>query len=256
MKTDVILPAGGTLKPEFAKRVGVGNKSLIDFQGNTILGRTFDALESLDHIGRVLLVADEEVRSHPDGGRADTFLQAGPSSPGNILAALKHLSEGPNPPDEALIVTTDLPFISGQALHDFQERCSGADLHVPINTRDEFSAKFAGIENTYIKLRDGEWTAGCAYLVDTAAFHRALPHIEKAFQNRKSPFGMAKLLGPGFLLRFLTKRLGVPEVLAKVEGIIGCRGEAVRGASPELAFDIDDLEDYEYAVKEFKRRDG
>jgi len=256
VKTDVILPAGGTLKPEFAQRVGVGNKALIEIGSKTILGRTFDALEALDHIGRVTLVADDEVRSHSDGKRADAFLASGPSGPGNILAALRHLSESPNPPDEVLIVTTDLPFVSGHALHDFQMRCGGAELHVPINTRQEFESAFAGIENTYIKLKDGEWTAGCAYIVQTAAFDRALPHIERAFQNRKSPIGMAKLLGPWFLAKFLTKRLGVPEVLGKIETIIDCRGKAIRGASPELAFDIDDLEDYEFAVTEFARRDG
>lgn len=59
---------------------------------------------------------------------------------------------------------------------------------------------------------------------------------------------MAKLLGPGFVLKWLTKRLTLVDVEAKIMNVLGCSGAAVTGSAPELAFDIDYKDDYDYAV--------
>jgi hypothetical protein len=36
--------------------------------------------------------------------------------------------------------------------------------------------------------------------------------------------------------------------------MLGCSGAAIRNAPTELAYDIDDLEDYEYATKQVGRK--
>jgi len=254
---DVILPAGGTIDAEFARAVLTRNKALIRLAGRTLLQRTFDAVGALPNLGRVMLVGDEDVEKSPEAKQASNFFPSGGSAPENILKALWFLAEGPNAPERVLIVTTDLPYLTGDHLLDFLERCRTAggpekDMYLPIINRPEFEVKFPGIENTYMPLRDGEWTAGCAYLVTVKSFLQAIPHIERVFQNRKSKVGMAKLLGPVFLAKYLTRQVDVPQVLAKVESIIRCSGAAVRGAAPELAFDIDFLDDYEYARRQLE----
>ena len=60
--------------------------------------------------------------------------------------------------------------------------------------------------------------------------------------------GMAKLLGPVFLIKFITKTLSMPDIKRKCEQILHASGFPVTDGPPELAFDIDDLEDYEYAL--------
>jgi len=76
-----------------------------------------------------------------------------------------------------------------------------------------------------------------------------MPHLEKVFVVRKSKLGMAKLLGPVFLYKFIRKQLTVPIVEAKLKQMLGCTGAPVLNCAPELAYDIDDFDDYEYAVR-------
>ena len=66
---------------------------------------------------------------------------------------------------------------------------------------------------------------------------------------RKSKLGMAKLLGPVFLYKFVRKQLTVPLVESKLKQILNCSGAPVMNCAPELAYDIDAIDDYEYAMK-------
>jgi len=92
------------------------------------------------------------------------------------------------------------------------------------------------------------WTTGCAYVIGVEALRRARPYIERVFENRKSKIGMARLLGPTFVFKWLTNRLRVPDIERKVSTLLGVQGAAVPHSPPELAFDIDYLEDYQYAL--------
>ena len=82
-----------------------------------------------------------------------------------------------------------------------------------------------------------------AFLVRPDALRRSRVQIERVFAARKSQPAMARLLGPVFIARFLTRRLSVAHIEARCGHILGCRGQAVRGAAPELAFDIDTMDD-------------
>ena len=76
-----------------------------------------------------------------------------------------------------------------------------------------------------------------------------IPQIEKVVANRKNVFKLAQLLGFPFLLKVITKSISSTEVKAKCEELIGCKIAVVRGGPAELAFDIDELDDYEYALR-------
>lgn len=246
---DAILPAGGTIPPEFAERVGTPNKALIRFGERTILERTLDALNASGRVNRSIVIGTEEVlQSDAVRGAHQTHL-AGGSGPDNIVKGLKALAAAPNPPQKVLIVTTDLPFLTGEIVNDFLNRCPvDTDICVPLITKEQYQGRFPNSTATFVPLKDNVWTTGCAYVVDVQAFVNALPYVERVFQNRKSKLGMAKLLGPTFLVKFLSKTLTVPDVEAKIRSLLNCSGRAILNAPPELAYDIDDLEDYEYAT--------
>jgi hypothetical protein len=84
--------------------------------------------------------------------------------------------------------------------------------------------------------------------MNPAAIMRNQVMIERVFAARRSQLGMARLLGPLFILRFLARRLTVRQVEAKCLQLLDCTGGAIRGCAPELGFDIDYPQDYEYAV--------
>lgn len=92
------------------------------------------------------------------------------------------------------------------------------------------------------------------YLLDVQALRRAKPYIDRIFEVRKSKLGMAKLLGPSFLLRFVTKSLTVKDLERKIESMLQCSGRALPNSPAELAFDLDYLDDYEFALSHMEKR--
>lgn len=246
---DAILPAGGTIDPNFAARVGVDAKALIEIGGRTIFDRTLDALERSGRVARTVVIGTPDVLAHPSAQRATYRLESGPSGPQNILNGLKHLRSQENPPKRVLVVTTDLPFLTAEIIERFIDACPpDKDICVPLITKSQYQSRFPNSGATFIPLRDDTWTAGCAYLMNAEALEKSTPHIERVFANRKSKIGMAKLLGFGFLLKVIMKTLTAADAEKKIVEILGCSAKAVLGCPPELAYDIDFADDYDYAL--------
>jgi len=251
---DAILPAGGRIGPELAQRVGTDVKALIKFEGKSILASTIESLQASGLISRTIVIGGDEVRQEASK-LADEVLSEGSSGPDNILKGLKHLLASPNPPSKVFVITTDLPFVTPDTIRKYVAQCpEHRDICVPLINRKDWDAQYPNSTATFAKLQDGSWTTGCAYLIDVEALESAMPQIDRVFQNRKSIFGMAKLLGPKFLFKFVTKTLNVPDVEQKIQHMLGCTGAAIRNAPTELAYDIDDLEDYEYAAGVIAKR--
>ena len=156
----------------------------------------------------------------------------------------------PEPPQKVLVVTTDLPFLTPEILNRFVDACPlDRDICVPLVTKAAYQARFPGSTSTFIPLKDDTWTAGCAYVMDATALQKSIPQFELVFAQRKSKLGMAKLLGFKVLFKVITKTLTVPDVEAKIADMLGCSGKAIFNSPPELAFDIDDQEDYDFVIK-------
>ena len=252
LRFDAILPAGGRIDADFAKQVGTDNKALIKFGEKTILEHTLDVLRETGLIDRLVVIGTPEVKATAIEGV--TYLDSGPSGPENILNGLKYLLATDQPPKRVLVLTTDLPFLTADILRKFIEACpADKDICVPLITKSEYEARFPDSTSTFIPLRDDTWTAGCAYMMDSDALQKSMPHIERVFANRKSKVGMAKLLGFGFLLKVLTKTLTVPVAIKKVESILSCSAAGVLNCPPELAYDIDFMDDYEYAMAHMEK---
>ncbi len=278
---DVILPAGGRISGEFARMAGTEIKALIELDGETILRRAISTLRATGRIGRIAVIGPEAVLAEAQASGADILLPEGESGPDNILRGLSALQCGEeekkrrreeekkgtrnreqgteekflstinyqlSTTSKVLILTTDLPFLTADALNKFLEVCPpDADIALPIMTEAEFTSRFPGTSNEYARLRDGGYTLGCAFVVDGAALLRNESHLRALFDARKSQWQMARLIGLGTILKFVTRRLTVEELEAKASAIAGCRGIAIRHSPPELAYDIDLPAEYEYA---------
>jgi molybdopterin-guanine dinucleotide biosynthesis protein A len=254
MKVDAVLPAGGRISSEFAEQVGGDVKALISFGGRTILERTLAALRATEDIGRVIVVGPREIKERAGQLAADAVLPEAGSGPANILRGLDWLREanGGRCSRRVLILTTDLPFLTPEAVAGFLDACPrDLDFCLPVLRREEFEACFPHHWAHYVRLRDGEWKIGCGALVSPAAITRNRHLIERVFGARKSHLAMARLLGPLFILRFLTGRLTVRHIEHRSLRILGCSGTSIHGCAPELAFDIDYPRDYRYAVHRF-----
>jgi GTP:adenosylcobinamide-phosphate guanylyltransferase len=246
---DVILPAGGRIDPAFAANVGTDVKALIQFDGKTILERTLEAVRGTNRVGNVVVIGSDAVRKASEG-LATTTIEEGATGPENIYRGLEAVTKANPNARKILLVTTDLPYLTPEILNRFIDSCpEDADICVPLIRQTEYESRFPGSTATFVRLRDDAWTTGCAYVMDVKAMERIRPSVERVFEQRKSKIGMAKLLGPGFVFKFATKRLTLPDVEGKIKSLLGCSGRALTGAPPELAYDIDYMDDYEYAMK-------
>lgn len=253
MSIDAILPAAGRISGEFAAEAGADVKALIEIGGRTVLERTLSTLRASGRIGRIVVIGPEAVSMHPASQMADAVLsEGGDSGPANIVRGIEWLQEanGGNHAEKVLVVTTDLPFLTPGCIDGYLDSCpDGVDVCAPLVDRQSYEARFPTSEIVYVNLRDGQWTMGCAFLVDPQAVIANRTTIEQVFQARKSQMKMARLLGLGFIARFVTGRLEVGHIESRCRQILGCSACAVRGSAPELAFDIDGIEDYRWASK-------
>ena len=246
---DVILPAGGRVDDAFAAVAGTHIKALIEVGGASVLGRTIQALRGTGRVRRIVVTGPPEAQQAAQSLGADQTMPEGASGPENIYRGLECLTATGPEPERLLVVTTDLPFLSAEIVNRYLDLCpADKDFTVPLIAQREFQTRFPGSDATYVRLADGVWTTGCAYVIGVEALRRARPYIERVFENRKSKIGMARLLGPTFVFKWLTNRLRVPDIERKVSTLLGVQGAAVPHSPPELAFDIDYLEDYQYAL--------
>ena len=264
---DVILPAGGRITGEFAQMAGVEIKALIDFHGETILRRTIQTLRATDRVGRIVVIGPQTALNEAQKAGANGLIIEGESGPDNILRGLHWLQEEgetrrqgdketaldpklktQNSKSRVLIVTTDLPFLTAQALNAFLEACPpDAEAVIPILTQGEFEARFPGTNNEYVRLKDNSYTIGCAFVVNGETLLRNEAHLRAVFDARKSQWKMARLVGWATILRFVTRRLTVPSLQARISHIARCKGVALPHTPPELAYDIDQPAEFIYA---------
>ena len=250
---DVVIPAGGRLDDQFARVTAAHNKSLIRFDGKTILESTIEALRGSGRVGRIVLVGSHEVREHTDAKMADVLLSEGETGPENIFRGVDYLLEEKAPPERVMICTCDLPFLTAKGIQRFVDSCpANKDFCVPLISELDYAEAFPQAKATFVTLRDGVFTTGCVYNANIKALKKALHHIDRLFMNRKSKVGMARVLGMRFVMLLLSKRLTIRDIEDKVMELLGCTGAAIPESPPELAYDVDYLEDYHYAVATMK----
>jgi hypothetical protein len=246
---DAILPAGGRIDPEFAAKVGTDRKALIKFGDRTILSQTLDCLAETGQFERLVLIGPEEVTNSSSAKLATHRVAEGASGPENIMAGLIALEKDGPSKNKVVLLTTDLPFLSKPVLVDFLDRApKDLEIVIPLCTQTAYLKRFPDSTSTYMTLKGDAYTAGGAFLMEPQALRRSMPMINRLFANRKSKIGMARLLGPALLYKYLTKTISIDDVEKKALSLLGIKGTALRDAPPELAYDIDYFDDYEYAI--------
>lgn len=240
-----VITAGGRLSGALAGAAGTTLKALAPLGGAPLVAHVLAALRGCKGVGPVALVGP--ARELANVGGADLLLEEGATGPENVQRGLAAVASGEG---LVLLCACDTPFVTSEAIrHLLSHAPQGADIVFPIVTRERYEAVFPHAPNTWTRLDNQELTGGSVMLVRPAALARNAALIEKLFKARKNQIGMARLLGPGFVLRFLLGKLTVAQAEARASQLTGCRCRALLGADPRLAADIDDLSDYEWAQR-------
>lgn len=227
--------AGGTVKDPAAWG-GVTNRALVEVGGRPLLDHVLQALKR-SAPGRVLVAGDVPL---PNGCIA---APGGASLLDTLLSGVAQLE-----PQETrlLIVTADLPFLTGEAVRDVLKRApKDAAFVYPIVEAALCYERFPTMKRTVVKTAQGFFTGGNLALVDVDFVRANEDKIRSAYDARKSPLRLAGMLGGGTLLRLLVspvfpELLPVPYLEKAVGRLLG--GATVRALVtpyPEIGADLD-----------------
>lgn len=241
---DAVVLAGGE-RTDTGIDPGAGEEqryeALLEIGGRPMVEYVVAALRGSPRIGRVVVVGPAEAlraRVAPLGFEA---VEGGETMVESLLNGIKHLGEA----GRVLVATADIPLLTPQAIDDFIDRCQllEADIYYPIVSKDTNDSLYPGVRRTYVRLRDGTFTGGNVVLLEPGVVREIQALIEWAVRVRKKPWQLSRLLGPWFVVRFLTKQLSLAEIEERVKQTLGLRGAAVVSPYPEIGIDVDKASD-------------
>lgn len=241
-------------------------KALLATNGIPIVLRLVNELQSLPSITQISVVGAETVLSIlPEFPKPCVKVPATSDLWTNTQLGIKAVQ--PEPEDYLLLCAADMPFVTAESLLKFLDEAlgTGADLiylAVPLSAFNRFCAS-EKFHRTSAKLREGILTGGNLLLLRAKALPNIAAFADRAIRSRKSLLQLGQIAGWRLLFKWLLSHLpivgnafivSVRELEKRAEELLGCSCKAIIADLPELAFDIDKLEDYELAKSISERR--
>ena len=216
-----------------AAYAGVTHKALIRLDGQTLLARVVTSLRAAG-AGRIAVIS-----SHPDVQAAAASLNvevldeaAGPS----LSASL-----GANALGTPLLITTaDHALLQPLWVQRFlADVAPTTDIAALVAARATVEAAAPATRRTWLKLSDGAWS-GCNlfYLASPRALN-VLALWQRVEAERKRPWRMAQILGPGMLIRYAAGRLSLAQAADALGRRAGVTAQIVATPYGQAAIDVD-----------------
>jgi len=248
MIVDAIILSGGSTKGLEAE--GASAKGLIKIEGRSMISYIVEGLRKSSSIGRVVVIAPPAGESEPWASQVEKILSPAGSLTQNIEVGFQYLkSERP-----VLVLSCDIPLISPAAIDDFIKRCQErqAEIYYPVISRDLAEIQFPGFTRTYVKLKEGIFTGGNLCLIHPRVIEENIDLVERAYNLRKNPLLLLRLLGFRFILKFLFHRLTISELEARCSDLLKAKACAIITPYSELGMDVDKPSDLILAKKILK----
>jgi molybdopterin-guanine dinucleotide biosynthesis protein A len=254
MQIDGIVLAGGVPEPQsdlYALTRG-RPKALLPMGDRTMLERVVSALQDAPEL-RDLIVVGLEGHGELHFSRPVRFVPDQGGLIANVLAGVASLRMQRPDAQFALLSSADIPLLSGAIVSDFIARCLPLEKGIYYNfvAKADMERRFPGSNRTFTKLKGAQIAGGDMVLVDlrVADENRAL--WEALTNARKEAWKLARVIGVPFLLKFLLRRIGLPEIEAKAAQIIGHPVQIVLNPHAELGMDADKPEQVRRLQEEF-----
>ncbi|HBC93835.1 MAG TPA: hypothetical protein DCZ10_13305 [Pelotomaculum sp.] len=223
-------------------------EALIPIGGKIMVQYVVEALLGCPQVRRVVVVGPVAELSPFFNGEQVSVIGSRGGIMDNIEAGLKSCLEA----GRVLLVTSDIPMLTTQAVNDFLELCGdmSGDLYYPIISKQVVENKFPTTRRTYVNLKEGVFTGGNLFLINPAVFKQCVENGQKIISLRKSPVGLCRLIGLGFVLKFLMRSLTIAEAEQKASQLLGrIKGIVVMSKYPEVGVDVDKPADLTLALR-------
>ncbi|MDO9534386.1 MAG: nucleotidyltransferase family protein [Bacillota bacterium] len=243
---DCIILAGG-VNADLEKLEGTPNKALIKIEDKEMVRYVLETYRQVEDIERIVLVGPVEDFAFVE---KEFSVELVPET-GSILENLSAASRFLNTQKPVLISTADIPLISPLAVRDFLEKCLpfDFDFYYPIVGREKCEESFPRVKRTYVNLKEGVFTGGNIFVVKPEKIEPTVPRLRLFIENRKNPVKMASLLGTGFLIRLMAKKLNISQLESRFSSLLDLNSKAIISDYPEIGFDLDKPSDLELIRK-------
>ena len=251
MALNAIITAGGGVPRSLAAYTGVSRKALIDAGGRSLLDTAVDAVQSSTLISEGVVVGNEDVR-RALGGRME-FLAEGATLVENIQRGFMHFK---GELSDYITISPDLPFLTGAALDVFLRAARPAcQIGVPLIDREDFLACYPGAPNAFSRIAGGrQVTTGSCFYLHGPSLKANFPLFHDLFRFRKFPHRLAVMLGLPVIFAFAFGRLRVEAAEQRAAALTGAQVRAIGMSDASIAYDIDNAENYEFALELMARR--
>ncbi len=232
--TAVVL-AGGEPGDRLAREAGVEAKALVPLGDRPMGAYVLEALRACPAVGRIVYVGPVNVRLR---GLYDVTVPAGARLVDSLAIGLgAGLAQGARA--RLLVLTADIPWVTGEVFSRFIAQAPAADLVYPAVLRRAAEEQFPHQRRTYARLREGALTGGNAVLLEPSAVGPLLPWIDRVFRARKNPLALAGIVGPSVLLALLARRASIEMLERRVSRLVGITARAHLSNDASLSADVD-----------------
>jgi len=155
-----------------------------------------------------------------------------------------------------LFASSDIPGVTGEMVDWLVKTCSETDddLYYNVIRREDMERRYPGSKRTYTRLKDMEVCGGDMNMARAAIVNENSEFWNKVLDSRKSPAAQAALLGPGIILKLLTRQLTADDVIQRVANKLDLKGRAIVCPYPEVGMDVDKPHQLEIMRTDLARR--
>ena len=90
-------------------------------------------------------------------------------------------------------------------------------------------------------------------MVKVAALEQAKAGVDKIFAKRKSVWGLANLIGWGFLLKWAFTKISLRTVELRVSKLLGCQAKAIISPYAAIGIDVDKISDWQLVKEQLEK---
>lgn len=239
---DCVITAGGAPGPEdplFAYTQGKA-KALLDMNGRTMLERVVDALQASEYIDDIVVVGlgsdmgmtfQRPVHHLPDQGGMIS----------NGLAGFRWLRAKKPDIAHVLFCSSDIPMITSEIVDTFVRTCQPLDqyMYYIVVTQETMETRFPQSRRTFVRLKEARIAGGDMLIMHAELTETHLELWEAFAAGRKQAWKMARVIGLGFLLKFLMHRIGYDELEEMARRVLDRPARIVIFPHAEIAMDGD-----------------
>lgn len=244
---DALVLAGATNSGALRKVSQVRFEAEIEIAGRPMLDYVLQALRSVSIIQRIIVVGPETLVTPEMKEKITTIVERGNTWEESLINGLNALKAE----EPVLLVTSDIPLITKEALEDFLARCQirKGDIYYSFVSKEVNDRKYPGVQRTYVKLQEGVFTGGNLALLTPRIIRNNFETFKKAAAMRKKPLQLCSMLGWKCMVKLALGKLTIREIEERVAKIFKFTAIGVASPYPEVGIDVDKPSDLILARK-------